>query len=67
VVRIRGPCHASKGRRRPYESGTLQSGLTFAKYEVPRLTEGKHLQLLHRLLGDAGPLDADEATVRSRG
>ena len=66
VVWVCGRCNASKGKRRPYEYWTVRGGLRAAKYEMPRLAEGKYLKLLHGLLDEAGLLDSDAAAVRSR-
>jgi len=46
-------CNASKGARRLYESSTLsKGGPKAAKYDVPRLAEGKYLKLLGGLFDD---------------
>ncbi len=66
VVWVCGPCNSSKGRRRPYEYWTEENGLRAAKYEMPRVAEGKYLKLLHDLLEDAGLLDLDQHALRTR-
>ncbi len=59
-------CNASKGRHRLYEYWTLRGGLRAAKYDVPRLAEGKYLKLLHDLFEEASVLSVGEETLRSR-
>jgi hypothetical protein len=50
-------CNSSKGGRRPYEYWTLQDGLEAARYDMPRLVEGKYLKFLFETLSAAGSLD----------
>jgi hypothetical protein len=50
-------CNSSKGGRRPYEYWTLRGGLQTAKYEMPRLVEGKYLKFLFETLSASGSLD----------
>ncbi len=60
-------CNASKGARRLYEFYTeSKGGLKAAKYDVPRLAEGKYLKLLYGLFDDAGLLDVDEDALHGR-
>lgn len=59
-------CNASKGARRLYEYWTSEHGLRAAKYDVPRIAEGKYLKLLYDVLGGAGLLDMTERDLRSR-
>jgi hypothetical protein len=59
-------CNASKGSRRLYEYWTSKGGLKAAKYDVPRLAEGKYLKLLHDMLEKAGVLDVDEDGLHAR-
>ena len=54
-------CNASKGARRLYEYWTLSKGcLKAAKYDVPRLAEGKCLKLLYELFDEADVLGVTE-------
>jgi hypothetical protein len=60
-------CNASKGARRLYEYYTLsKGGLKAAKYDVPRLAEGKYLKLLYGLFEDAGLLDVTADALHAR-
>lgn len=61
-----GPCNASKGARRLYEHWTARGGLKAAKYDVPRIAEGKYLKLLHDVFDRAGVLDTDARGLRGR-
>ncbi len=60
-------CNASKGARRLYEFYTTsKGGLQAAKYDVPRLAEGKYLKLLYGLFDDAGVLGVTEEDLHER-
>lgn len=60
-------CNASKGARRLYEFyTTAKGGLHAAKYDVPRLAEGKYLKLLYGLFDDAGVLGVTEDDLHAR-
>jgi len=59
-------CNASKGGKRLYEYWARRGGLRAAKYEVPRIAEGKYLKLLYDVLEQADLLDLDEAGIRRR-
>jgi hypothetical protein len=50
-------CNSSKGGRRPYEYWTLRGGMEAAKYDMPRLVEGKYLKFLFETLSTAGSVD----------
>jgi len=43
-------CNSSKGARRVYEFWTIREGLEGAKYDVPRIVEGKYLKFLYETL-----------------
>jgi len=51
-----GSCNSSKGARGLYEYWTDKAGLKGAKYDVPRIAEGKYLKLLHEVLAPGGYL-----------
>jgi hypothetical protein len=60
-------CNASKGARRLYEYWTLsKGGLQAAKYDVPRLAEGKYLKLLYELFDRAGVLGVTGDDLHAR-
>jgi hypothetical protein len=54
VVWVCAQCNSSKGDRRLYEFWAIRHGLKAAKYEVPRIPEGKYLKLTYDLLDGAG-------------
>jgi len=43
AVWVCASCNSSKGARRLYEYWTTRGGLKAAKYDVPRIAEGKYL------------------------
>jgi hypothetical protein len=43
-------CNSKKGARRLYEHFALEAGVEAAKYEVPRIAEGKYLKLAFETL-----------------
>ena len=60
-------CNASKGAHRLYEYWTLsKGGLKAAKYDVPRLAEGKYLKLLFELFDEADVLGVTEDDLHAR-
>lgn len=56
LIWVCGPCNSSKGDKRPYEFFTHLQGLQGAKYNVPRIAEGKYLKFLHELFEKKGVL-----------
>lgn len=66
VIWVCRSCNSSKGSRRPYEWYTRTHGLKAAKYEVPRIAEGKYLKLAYEVLGGRGMLDLSIADVRAQ-
>ena len=57
-------CNSSKGKRRLYELWTIRSGLKGAKYDVPRIAEGKYLKLLYETFIDKGMLDINTEKLK---
>lgn len=66
VVWVCRPCNSAKGDRRLYEYWALVHGLKAAKYDVPRIAEGKYLKLVYDLMEEAGVLGTDLTSLRSR-
>ena len=66
VTRICSSCNSSKGRRGLYEYWTEKAGLKGAKYDVPRIAEGKYLKILHEILGPSGHLAWTEEELNER-
>ena len=66
AVWVCAACNSSKGSRRLYEYWTARGGLKAAKYDVPRLAEGKYLKLLYDMLDQAGMLETSEDELPTR-
>lgn len=64
VTWICGRCNSSKGGKRLYEYWTSQNGLEAAKYDVPRLVEGKYLKFVFEALLPTGFLDFSVNQIR---
>ena len=56
AVWVCASCNSSKGARGLYEYWTDKAGLKGAKYDVPRIAEGKYLKLLDEILSPGGYL-----------
>ena len=50
LVWICKSCNSSKGARRLYEYFAIQAGVEAAKYDVPRIAEGKYLKFAYETL-----------------
>jgi hypothetical protein len=59
-------CNSAKGGRRPYEYWTMHGGLKAAKYDMPRVVEGKYLKFLYETLSAAGSLDLSFDDIESK-
>lgn len=57
IIWICKSCNSSKGAKRLYETWTIKEGLSGAKYNVPRIAEGKYLKLLYEILKEKNMLD----------
>ena len=57
VIWVCKRCNSAKGAKRLYELWTIKSGLEGAKYEVPRIAEGKYLKLLYEVFQEKEMLD----------
>jgi hypothetical protein len=66
IVFVCRECNSSKGSRRLYEFWRLKVGLEGAKYEVPRIAEGKYLKLAYEVLEENGLLDIDIDEIREK-
>lgn len=66
VIFVCKECNSSKGPRRLYEFWTLKKGLEGAKYEVPRIAEGKYLKFLYEVLKNRGLLDLDINKIKKQ-
>ena len=47
-----------------YEFWTVKKGLKAAKYDLPRIAEGKYLKLVYEVLDENNLLDADMTKIR---
>ena len=59
VIWVCKKCNSSKGSKRLYEYWTIKMGLKGAKYEVPRIAEGKYLKFVYEVLKEKDLLDVD--------
>ena len=64
IIWVCKECNSSKGGNRLYEFWTVKKGLKGAKYEVPRIAEGKYLKLVYETLNEKSLLDADADKIR---
>lgn len=56
IVWVCSKCNSWKSKRRLYEVWTIEHGLKAAKYDVPRIAEGKYLKLLYEIFKKNGML-----------
>jgi len=66
IVWICSTCNSSKGARRLYELWTIKSGLNGAKYEVPRIAEGKYLKLIYETFKEKGMLGLRITEIKAK-
>lgn len=57
-------CNLKKGRNRLYEGWTKIWGLESAKYNIPRIAEGKYLKLIYEILENNNMLDLTIGEIR---
>jgi len=58
-------CNSKKGARRLYEHFALEAGVEAAKYDVPRIAEGKYLKLAFETLKAANMLEISGSQLSS--
>lgn len=63
LVWICKSCNSSKGARRLYEYFALQAGVEAAKYDVPRIAEGKYLKFAYETLKENSLLGVTQAQL----
>jgi rubrerythrin len=66
VVWICRSCNSMKGARRLYEAWTLKKGLKGAKYDIPRIAEGKYLKLIYQELENKGMLNINREELEKK-
>ncbi len=59
-------CNSQKGSKRLYEYWTVKEGLEGAKYNVPRIAEGKYLKLIYETLQDRELLNLNIDEIRKQ-
>ncbi len=64
VVWICRSCNSSKGSRRLYEYWAIRAGIEAAKYDVPRIAEGKYLKFAYETLEENDLLQTDQDNLR---
>jgi hypothetical protein len=57
VVWVCKSCNSKKGARRLYEYFAIEAGVEAAKYDVPRIAEGKYLKFAFETLKESNLLD----------
>jgi len=65
LVWICKSCNSQKGARRLYEHFAIQAGVEAAKYEVPRIAEGKYLKFAFEALKENNLLETSAAQLSS--
>lgn len=65
LVWICKSCNSQKGARRLYEYFAVQAGVEGAKYEVPRIAEGKYLKFAFETLKENRLLETSAAKLNS--
>jgi hypothetical protein len=63
VIWICKTCNSSKGSRRLYEYFAVKAGVEAAKYEVPRIAEGKYLKFAYEILKENNQLETKETEL----
>lgn len=66
VIWICKSCNSSKGARRLYELLAINKGLEAAKYDAPRIAEGKYLKLLYEVFKEKGVLDSTMSDMKAQ-
>jgi len=66
LVWICKSCNSQKGARRLYEHFAMQAGVEAAKYNVPRIAEGKYLKFAYETLKENNLLETTQAQLLSR-
>ena len=65
LVWVCSKCNSSKGKQRLYEYFTNKKGIEFAKYDVPRIAEGKYLKFLYDLFEEKNMLDLTISNIQT--
>ena len=63
VIWICKSCNSSKGSRRLYEYWAIKAGVEAAKYDVPRIAEGKYLKFAYETLKENNLLETDQRSL----
>ena len=65
LVWICRSCNSQKGARRLYEHFAIQAGVEAAKYDVPRIAEGKYLKFAYETLKENNLLETSADQLSS--
>jgi len=66
VIWICKTCNSSKRSRRLYEYFAIEAGVEAAKYDVPRIAEGKYLKFAYETLKENGFLEMQQAELNQK-
>jgi hypothetical protein len=66
VIWVCSKCNSSKGSKRLYELWTIKEGLKGAKYDIPRIAEGKYLKFVYETLRERGMLNLTMNNLKSQ-
>ncbi len=66
IIWICKKCNSSKGSKKLYEWWTTRIGLKNAKYNVPRIAEGKYLKLIYESLKRSDMLEFDIEKIKNK-
>jgi len=66
VIWVCSQCNSSKGAKRLYELWTIKNGLKSAKYEVPRIAEGKYLKFLFEIFQENNILELVQEDLKNQ-
>jgi hypothetical protein len=66
VIWICKSCNSSKGAKRLYEYFAVQAGVEAAKYEVPRIAEGKYLKFAYETFKEKGYLKISQTDLEQK-
>jgi len=63
IVWICKSCNSSKGSKRLYEYWAIQAGVEAAKYDVPRIAEGKYLKFAYETMKENSLLETSQESL----
>jgi rubrerythrin len=66
VIWICQQCNSSKGTKRLYEYWTIKNNLKAAKYDIPRIAEGKYLKFIYEIFQQNNLLNLSEDDLKQQ-